>query len=494
MISSLLSSLQTLNLTRDDASERAPSPASTSQKTETSSTYSLRARMEDLDLNDDISLPGSFESFISPVASRQPRRAVPPQASYPLHESDLALETFLTAATLTSTENMPSHHHKLFSSSAEFHRTASEGLPEKLHDLTIHDVVQSVERVVKDTYQKAFRPSDRFGRLSVHGFEQAKAPSPSMSHDATPKPPKYELDEVRQMELLSQQIEEHHRRVLDKNLGRQTQVEQCRVLDEALAFAKKGWTLVGESVERQKEREQKAAKRERIKGVSSPQGSSPPIGKLQEGRERVRERIRSLQAKVAVLYASKPTPVDADYLYDPPIEQRHEIHQVMIILAVVCNMVIGLSTTQCDFIIGMALILVKMAMSAGRPLDTVGELEQDKVKSAMPKSLREALRDFDIDGRFQLFAACPRCHYTNPSLSFDSDFPEFPETCSNEIVSDVETRRCDEPLLQCRRDNSTQPIKPYLVGSFKDYLARCVADPTYLSQSLTTLCEAHKAH
>ena len=193
-----------------------------------------------------------------------------------------SLETYLTAATLTSIKSVTSHH-KLFSSSAEVHHAASENLPEKLQALTIDDALQSVERVVKDTCQKGFRPSDRFGRFSVRGFEKAKVPSlvPAFSTD-TPPASKHDLDKSHQLQLLSQCLEDYHHQIFDESFGRQTEDEQCSVLDEVTAFAKKGWNIVGRSVERQREREQKAVYRERLKVASSIECSPVQAGRLQE--------------------------------------------------------------------------------------------------------------------------------------------------------------------------------------------------------------------
>ncbi|KAK1235453.1 hypothetical protein PQX77_001325 [Marasmius sp. AFHP31] len=219
------------NLAQDDDSDRASSPVSVTMETETSSIYSLRTGMEGLHvnsnvptpaqelktsstcsmrvkmdalhINNDILLPGSFELHVDSTA-RGNLEALPPLARRQhLTLPDPSLKTFLTAATLILTENMPSHHHKLFSLSAEFYHTASRYLPEKLSNLTITDVVQSVERIVKSTYQKVFRPSNQFGQLLVWGFEQAKLTKPPTSTSLADATPKHELDGLRQLELLS---------------------------------------------------------------------------------------------------------------------------------------------------------------------------------------------------------------------------------------------------------------------------------------------------
>ncbi|KAL0571456.1 hypothetical protein V5O48_010508 [Marasmius crinis-equi] len=246
-------------------------------------------------------------------------------------EGDPSLETFPTAATFTSLESMPVHHNKLFSSSMEFHCDTSLRLPEKLQDLTLADAMQSVGSIVKNTsIKKVFRPSNRFGPLSVWGFEQpAVACLPPQAFSTTlPAPPKYEHDKRQQLESLSNQIDQYHHQLLGNDFGDQSEEVQVQLLDEAVAYAQKGWESVGKNMIREKERKDKAVLREQIKssfiwGLEQASGSD-----LQEQRDAVRERIWNLQLKIAVLYASKPLPVDAGHLYNPPIAQCHKIGQV----------------------------------------------------------------------------------------------------------------------------------------------------------------------
>lgn len=62
-------------------------------------------------------------------------------------------------------------------------------------------------------------------------------------------------------------------------------------------------------------------------------------------------------------------------------------------------------------------------------------------------------------------------------------FYDFPETCHNKVVGENGIFECGVKLLKTRRDGTVQPAKPYLVPSLSDYLARCLADATFVEQS-----------
>ncbi|KAJ3990824.1 hypothetical protein F5050DRAFT_1881956 [Lentinula boryana] len=113
---------------------------------------------------------------------------------------------------------------------------------------------------------------------------------------------------------------------------------------------------------------------------------------------------------------------------------------------------------------------------------------QEKIISDMPTSLIDALKRLDIDGHFDLYTVCPECSYTNRAhaLHGKETFYDFPDTCSNDVVGEVGKSRCSASLLKTRRDGTVQPIKPYLVTSLSDYLARCLSDSTFVEQSKDT--------
>lgn len=176
-----------------------------------------------------------------------------------------------------------------------------------------------------------------------------------------------------------------------------------------------------------------------------------------------------------------------DYVYNANFTYLDQINQVLVLLAVICNMIIGLSTLQCEFLINTAVMCVKLGMltvnSCGS--DTASEFtpSQKAIIKNMPTSLSAALKKFGADGRFELYATCPLCSCTHKAISLSGpNLYRYPEKCTHQIVGEHGVAICGTELLTRRPDGTLQPIKPYLVSSLPDYLARCLADETYLQQ------------
>ncbi|KAE9385508.1 hypothetical protein BT96DRAFT_1006986 [Gymnopus androsaceus JB14] len=110
---------------------------------------------------------------------------------------------------------------------------------------------------------------------------------------------------------------------------------------------------------------------------------------------------------------------------------------------------------------------------------------QNEIISDMPSSLSAALKHFRAEGRFDLYATCPSCSFTNKARPLPGPkLFDYPEHCVNDIVGEHGVSKCGSELLTRRRDGTVQPIKPYLVSSLPDHIARCLSDATYLNQSI----------
>lgn len=118
-------------------------------------------------------------------------------------------------------------------------------------------------------------------------------------------------------------------------------------------------------------------------------------------------------------------------------------------------------------------------------LDRPFSPSQNAIISDMPKNLPDALKKLDVDGHFDFYAICPSCSFSNKArpLKGKKMFYDFPETCHNNVVGENGIFDCGTNLLKTRRDGTVQPTKPYLVPSLSDYLARCLADATFVEQS-----------
>lgn len=155
----------------------------------------------------------------------------------------------------------------------------------------------------------------------------------------------------------------------------------------------------------------------------------------------------------------------------------------MILLGVVCNIIMGLSSEPCDFIISVVTMLVKMAMATGLPKPTGANAKpqytpsQHAIIDQLPTSLFTALNRFDIDGQTTIYAACPSCNFTHtPVYDLVSTNASYPVHCANRILGADGWYECGTTLLE-QRNGHPRPIKPFVTASFTDYLARSLADP-----------------
>jgi hypothetical protein len=151
---------------------------------------------------------------------------------------------------------------------------------------------------------------------------------------------------------------------------------------------------------------------------------------------------------------------------------------MMVLLAVVCNVVIGLSTKPCDLIIQSVQMIIRLVMSMSlAPDDEEYNPHQTHMLQQLPKNLRAALDTLKLDSKTMVYAACPACHFTHaPKEDRVTGDRVYPKLCTNYIVELDSQRPCSEPLLEDRNGKS-RPIKPFLYVSFKDHLARLLADP-----------------
>jgi len=104
------------------------------------------------------------------------------------------------------------------------------------------------------------------------------------------------------------------------------------------------------------------------------------------------------------------------HIYDDPVRKLDTIAQVMILLGIVCNFIMGLSGQSCDFIIGIVTLIVKMAMGMRLVKGTDGKEtydgNQSHILDQLLTSLYSALNQFNIDGQITMYAMCPACNCT----------------------------------------------------------------------------------
>ena len=203
-------------------------------------------------------------------------------------------------------------------------------------------------------------------------------------------------------------------------------------------------------------------------------------------KEALLEHLKACDHRITLLGADLPPspqtgPVQIDTEY---LDENHEVKmldtiaQIMILLVIACHVILGLGDSACNFILGVATMLVKMTMakSVSNSEETYDE-HQSHILHQIPTSLFQALNIFKPDGKAMLYAACPACNFTyEPTIDNATATTTYPTLCTNRIAERHGSHICNTPLTESR-NNQVQPIKPYLVPSFTDYLARLVSDP-----------------
>ena len=194
--------------------------------------------------------------------------------------------------------------------------------------------------------------------------------------------------------------------------------------------------------------------------------------------ETIRRRIEELQPQLPMAPPSAgPVPVDTTHLDDDRISSLDSIAQVMILLGVVCNVIIGLSSESCDFIIGVATMLVKMAMAGVNKESSNSYTSlQQLVINQLPTSLYTATSRFGLDSLTTTFATCPSCSYTQaPIYNRAYCREEYAAHCQNRLAGPKGAITCGTELLETRKGNKIL-IKPYVLQSFSDFLVRIYSD------------------
>ncbi|KAJ3979062.1 hypothetical protein F5890DRAFT_1478832, partial [Lentinula detonsa] len=410
----------------------------------------------------------------------------PTEEIIPLSPQLEHIDTLITAATMTSEPIDTSGHARLFVSSSEFYEQQESSVPDSPQSLDMLTVMQSLNAVFisnKTRPLPAFRPSHQFGRQShLQSGRNRKLTSPSPVVPASPVKGlcKVGSGEAELIAELSENLRSFQVDVLDDAFDTCTEAAKYKKTDEALAFVKHALAHLVTLENRATSRAKMADRR----------GGECTGDVTKEIRESLTHKLRTFHAQLSLLHATfltKPSEViNADYVYNNSFMKSNPINQVLVLLAVICNMIIGLSTEQCTFLLHTAIQCVKLGMSTASSCGSDDFTPSQKaIINGMPTSLSAALKRFGADGRFDMYASCPSCCYNNKATPLSGpDQYDYPETCLNQIVGETGVSICGTNLLTRRRDGSQQPIKPYLVNSLADYLTRCLADERYLQQSI----------
>ncbi|KAJ4001060.1 hypothetical protein F5050DRAFT_1727495, partial [Lentinula boryana] len=417
------------------------------------------------------------------------------EENVPLSPALEQLATLITAATITSEPIDTSNHVKLFTSSLEFYEQRGSSVPDSLQSLDMSTAMQSVNAVISSNKPQplpAFRPGRQFGRQSTPFWSQSgcggKPPSSSRVSPAKGLG-KVASDEVESLTEFNAKLRSFQTEILDAAFDSLMEDTKCEKLDEASAFVK---DALAHMVTLERRAKARATMADRRAGKFTPDITKETRDSLTQNLKTFHVQLCSLDAAILT---KPPTFINADYAYNNSFMYSDQITQVLVLFTVICNMIIGLSTDQCEFLLNTLVICVKLGMSTfsshGGNHASDFTRSQKAIISDIPSSLSASLKKFGAEGQFDLYASCPSCCYNHKATPLPGpNLYQYPEKCTNQIVGEAGMSVCGTELLIRRRDGTLQPIKPYLVSSLPDYLARY---ETYLQQSTAATDEAFSA-
>jgi hypothetical protein len=164
-----------------------------------------------------------------------------------------------------------------------------------------------------------------------------------------------------------------------------------------------------------------------------------------------------------------------DHHFDLPINHYDSVAQLTMFIAIVCNVIMGVSRRMGDMIINLLSILVSWAFRdrqgnlSAKELSTLGQI---------PLTMATVFSKFNLDGQTTTYAVCPKCHYTSmPTLKPGLSTATYPTHCGNRPNPDSDM--CNELLLVTTKDEEdmscSKPLKPFIYPSFHDYIARLLS-------------------
>ncbi|CAK5270814.1 unnamed protein product [Mycena citricolor] len=167
----------------------------------------------------------------------------------------------------------------------------------------------------------------------------------------------------------------------------------------------------------------------------------------------VKEEAAALDRLIDAFSGALPTPADevvhdTEHHFENPIAKSDIVAQLSILLALICHVIVGISTEPLNFIIAFINTIIVATMSitsrTGQP-----SAAQEHVIKQLPTSLEAALRRFQIDPSTTIYAKNPH----------------------------IQRRARDMCIRRKVNDKVMRPIKPFVFTSFVDFIAGTMSDP-----------------
>ena len=156
----------------------------------------------------------------------------------------------------------------------------------------------------------------------------------------------------------------------------------------------------------------------------------------------------------------------SDHHFTWKFDIHDPISQATMLIAVVCNIMIGASRRMGDLILGLLTIMLFWSFCGrSEKLDA----HQTFIVDQIPITLNTVLKKFNLDCKAVTYAVCPACHCTYPpQLLPGSDKAIYSEECNNHPDPDT---TCGAKLLETLPHGRIQPIKTFIYPKFEDYVA-----------------------
>ncbi|KAJ7059988.1 hypothetical protein C8F01DRAFT_1254096 [Mycena amicta] len=186
---------------------------------------------------------------------------------------------------------------------------------------------------------------------------------------------------------------------------------------------------------------------------------------------------------------------NTEHHFENPIRDLDTIAQILILFAIISNVVIGLATNPCNFLIDAVTLIIKLVMSLSSPSGAEYSTKQQDVLSQLPPTLESALKSFKLEPKTRVLATCPSCHFTHePQVNRLTGEPSYPTHCENFVFQDKISPAvpCSTPLLE-QRQAKLRPIKPFVYPDFTDHLASVLSSPEIAAECYSACDKAWAA-
>lgn len=150
--------------------------------------------------------------------------------------------------------------------------------------------------------------------------------------------------------------------------------------------------------------------------------------------------------------------------FERPIDRYPELTQVCFLLVIICQIVMGISRRDGDFLMGMLSIILSLIC---KELNDTNVSSPGQTLKQMPLTYETVASKFGMDGKVIIRAVCTKCHANYDPVTGPVPYPSM---CTNWPTPETQCNAC---LL----DENGQPLKTFTAHSFEDYLASIFSSP-----------------